>query len=54
MAMGTFAVQQVQNEVSPVQELVKLYEEILLAVQIESLKKALLYYRDVFAQHDSD
>ncbi len=47
-AMETFAIQQVRREVDSVQELVKACKEILLAEQIENLKKTMLDYHDVF------
>ncbi len=54
LAMETTAVQQIRSEVDPVQELMKPCQEMLSAEQIKSLKKTLLDYGDVFAQHESD
>ncbi len=54
LVMETAAVQQVHSEVDPVQELVKPYKEILSDEQIENLKKTLLDYCNVFAQHEND
>ncbi len=54
LPMETSAVQRIHSEVDTVQELVYPCMEILSAEQIESLKKTLLEYCDVFAQHDND